>query len=137
MPYQQNKIEILSAHINLITMFDEIRYAYLKGHPLFSHLPESTLRDISAYAKVKMVCRGEIFGFGENSYSKIYFLIKGKIKVTESDELNNELIKEIIMDGDIFGDLPLEGSHSLYEYAEALTPNTILCYFNVADFKRI
>jgi CRP/FNR family transcriptional regulator len=83
------------------------------------------------------VYRGEIISYGEGGYSKIYFLVKGKIKITESDESGNELIKDILMDGDIFGDLTLEGHPSIDECAEALTVNTTVFFFNIADFKKV
>ena len=118
-------------------MSDEIKFAYLKNHPLFANLSEQKINDASACAKVKTVFRGETFNNGEGTYSKIFLLIKGRIKITESDEQDNELIKDILTAYDVFGDLSLEGRPNIDECAEALTPNTVVCSFNVVDFKRI
>jgi CRP/FNR family transcriptional regulator, cyclic AMP receptor protein len=46
-------------------------------------------------------------------------------------------VKDILTAPDIFGDLSLDGSPSPYEYAVALTPNTLVCSFPVVDFKKI
>jgi|SRR5437762_3384341 len=116
-------------------MCDEIKYAYLKSHPLFANISEQKIKDACTIAKVKTVYRSETFNYGEGNYSKIYLLIKGKIKITECAELDNELIKDILTAPDVFGDLSLDGRPLLDEFAEALTANTVVCVFNTADFK--
>lgn len=118
-------------------MCEEIKYVYLKSHAFFSHLAEDRIKSLCHSIKVKIVYRGETISYGEGAYGKIYFLVKGKIKITESDESGNELIKDILMDGDIFGDLTLEGHPSTDESAEALTVNTTVFFFNIADFKKV
>ncbi len=118
-------------------MSQEIKYVYLKSHPLFANLTEQKIQEACNLARVKTIYRGETIGYGERSYSIIYLLIKGKIKLTESNDLDNELIKDILTAPDVFGDLGLEGNYSLDECATALTANTIVCAFHVADFKKI
>jgi CRP/FNR family transcriptional regulator len=118
-------------------MCEEIKYAYLKSHPLFTHMSEQKIKDACSSVKVRTVYRGETFNYGDGDYSKIYLLIKGKIKITECDELDNELIKDILTAPDVFGDLSLEGHPSMDEFAEALTANTVVCVFNVSEFKRM
>src|SRR5258708_3900187 len=117
-------------------MSSEIKYAYLKSHPLFSNMQEQKMNEACDLAKLRTVYRGETFSFGEGTYSKIFLLIKGKIKITESNDLDNEMIKDILTSPDVFGDLSLENCYSQDEQAEALTSNTIICSFNVVDFKR-
>jgi len=118
-------------------MFIETKYIYLKSHPLFSELDEVKLMELSALAKVYTLYRGETASYGDGDYSKIYFVVKGKIKIAEANEMGEELIKDILTQGDLFGDISLHGDSSLDEYAQALTANTIICGFNVGDFRRI
>ncbi|MEO8770227.1 MAG: Crp/Fnr family transcriptional regulator [Ferruginibacter sp.] len=118
-------------------MYNELKYVYLKSHPLFSNLSERQLNEASELMKVKTVYRGETIDYGVGDYSKIYLLIKGKIKITLSDDMDNELIKDILTAPDIFGDLSLDGSPSCDEFAQALTANTVVCFFNVNDFKKL
>jgi cAMP-binding proteins - catabolite gene activator and regulatory subunit of cAMP-dependent protein kinases len=118
-------------------MSEEIKYAYLKIHPLFASMSEQKINDACSMVKVKTVYRGETFNYGDGDYSKIYLLINGKVKITECDEVDNELIKDILTAPDVFGDLSLDGHPSLDEFAEALTANTVVCVFNVPDFKRL
>ena len=118
-------------------MSDEIKYIYLKSHPLFVNVNDEKIKEVCSIVKVRSAAAGETFNYGESDYSKIYLLIKGKIKITGCDELDNELIKDILTAPDIFGDLGLDGHPSIDEFAEALTANTVVCVFNNPDFQRL
>lgn len=118
-------------------MSDEMKYFYLKNHPMLSSLSESKLKDAASLAKIRTVYRGEMISYGEPGYTRVHFLVKGKVKITDAGNADNDLIKDILTEPDIFGDLGLEGKLINDECAEALTANTIICSFTVADFKRI
>jgi CRP/FNR family transcriptional regulator len=47
------------------------------------------------------------------------------------------MVKDILTEPDIFGDLGLEGRLMNNECAEALTANTIICTFSTNDFRRL
>jgi CRP/FNR family transcriptional regulator len=100
-------------------------------------LPDQKLKEAAAMAKIRTVYRGEQISYGEGGYTRVHFLVKGKIKITDNSDADNDLIKDILTEPDIFGDLGLEGQLNKYESAEALTANTIICSFHVSDFKRI
>ena len=118
-------------------MSEEMKYFYLKNHPLLASLTEQKLIAASALAKIKTVYRGEVIGYGETGYTKIHFLVKGKVKITDTSGMENELVKDILTEPDIFGDLGLDGHLKTEECAEALTANTVVCSFYIGDFKRI
>jgi CRP/FNR family transcriptional regulator len=115
----------------------ETKYLYLKSHTLFKDMDEAMLSSFLPLVKVYTSYRGETLSYGSGEFSKIYFVIKGKIKIAESNELGEELIKDILTEGDYFGDISLYGNHPEDEYAEVLTANTILVCFRVCDFKKI
>ncbi len=115
----------------------ETKYIYLKSHPLFNEMDEVKLAEISTLVKVHTAYRGEAVDYGDGDFSKIYFVVKGKIKIAEANEMGEELIKDILTEGDFFGNLSLYGNASLDEYAEALTANTIVCGFKISDFRKI
>jgi CRP/FNR family transcriptional regulator, cyclic AMP receptor protein len=107
-------------------MTQDITYAYLRSHPLFTNAPEQMLKEASEKMKIKTVYRGES-----------YLLIKGKIKIAEFNSDSNELIKDLLTSPDIFGDLSLDGKPDSNEFAEALTANTVVCVINSVDLKRM
>ena len=114
-----------------------MKYIYLRNHPLMSSLTEQKLKDAAAIAKLRTVYRGEVISYGEAGYTKIHFLVKGKVKITDNSTAESELIKDILVEPDTFGDMSLEGQLNKYEAAEALTANTIIVSFHVSDFKRL
>jgi CRP/FNR family transcriptional regulator, cyclic AMP receptor protein len=118
-------------------MSEEMKYFYLKNHPMLSALTEQKLKEAAAVAKIRTAYRGEIISYGEGGYTRIHFLVKGKVKITDLASSETELIKDILTEPDIFGDLGLDGQLVNDECAEALTANTIICSFHISDFKRI
>jgi len=115
----------------------ETKYIYLKSNSLFKELDEIKLMELSTVVKVHNVYRGESITYGDGEYTKIYFVVKGKVKIAESNDMGDELIKDILTEGDFFGDLSLDGNLSFDEYAEGLTSNIIVCSFKVSDFRKV
>ncbi|HRH60927.1 MAG TPA: Crp/Fnr family transcriptional regulator, partial [Chitinophagaceae bacterium] len=115
----------------------ETKYIYLKSNSLFNALEETKLLELCTVMKVHTVYRTESVDYGDGNFSKIYFVVKGKIKIAEANDMGDELIKDILTEGEFFGDLSLHGNPPADEYAEALTANTIICSFNVHDFRKI
>jgi CRP/FNR family transcriptional regulator len=118
-------------------MTEDMKYIYLRNHPMMSSLSEQKLKDAAALAKMRTAYRGEVIGYGEAGYTKVHFLVKGKVKITDNSASESELIKDILVEPDIFGDLSLDGQLNKFEAAEALTANTIIVSFHISDFKRI
>ena len=83
-------------------MSEEMKYFYLKNHPMLASLSEQKLAAVAAMAKMKTVYRGELIGYGEAGYTKIHFLVKGKVKITDTSGMENELVKDILTEPDIF-----------------------------------
>lgn len=118
-------------------MTEDMKYIYLRNHPMMASLSEQKLKDAAALAKMRTAYRGELISYGEGGYTRVHFLVKGKVKITDNSASENELIKDILVEPDIFGDLSLDGQLNKYEAAEALTANTIIVSFHISDFKRI
>jgi len=118
-------------------MYEEVKYIYLKSHPLFANAGEQLTKDAAGLMKVRTIIKGENINYGEGAFSKIYLLIQGKIKLSDFSEADDELIKDILTAPDIFGDLSLANTRSADEFAEALTSNTVICSFNAADFRKL
>src|SRR4051812_28105238 len=117
-------------------MNEELKYIYLKNQPLFYNLEEKELKSMAAITWVKTLDRGETLNYGEGDFSKIFFIVKGKIKITELTDFDDELVKDILTEGDFFGDLSLEGV-ATDEVAEALTSNATVCYFEIGEFRKV
>lgn len=118
-------------------MYTEIKYMYLRQHSLTAGLNESQVMEFCDKGKLRNVKKGESIYLAEGYDDRIYLLLKGKVKVSEVDDRGSELIKEILTEPDVFGDVSLNGTISEDEFAEAITENTVVLSFKSADFKSI
>jgi CRP/FNR family transcriptional regulator, cyclic AMP receptor protein len=118
-------------------MTEDMKHYHLKNSSLFEKVPENVFRELCQMLKVKTVYRGETIGFDDGGSSRIYFVLKGKVKITEGDDYGNEFVKEFLTEGELFGDLGLDGRWSDDDLAEALTANTIIAFCKASDFKQI
>lgn len=113
----------------------EIIYCYLKQHPVTAGLADDRLLKIALSVKIQSFKKGSSIYLSENFDNRIYLLLKGRVRITESDEHGEEMIKEILSDGEIFGDVSLEDGIAADEFAETITDNTIVCSFLSSDFQ--
>jgi len=117
-------------------MNDSMKALYLKELLLFKNLQEKEIVRIASMVKIKQLASGEIVNYGNGASSRIYVVLAGKVKLAEMD-IENEIVKDVLSEGELFGDLQLEGCPKDFEYGQALTENTIVCYLSVADFSMI
>jgi CRP/FNR family transcriptional regulator len=75
--------------------------------------------------------------FDAQYLNKLYFLKEGFVKIGIIDDNGDELIKEILQPGDVFGQFMLERNNMQGEFAQAHSCETILCAFTVADFEKL
>lgn len=118
-------------------MHSDIKYWHLRNHKLFSILSNSQIEELCVLVHYKKALKGEIIYFSEDLVRRIYFLKKGAIKIAEMDESGNEVIREILKPGDLFGELALDSSGESGEYAQAMTKEVYICSFLLDDFERL
>ena len=75
--------------------------------------------------------------FDAQFLNKLYFVKEGFVKIGNVDEEGNELIKEILQPGDVFGQFMLERNNMNGEFAQAHKCETVLCAFTLQDFEKL
>jgi len=116
-------------------MNTEVKFHYLRYHQLTSGLTEEQIIELCQLMKVEIKRKSEVLFLDGGDECRIYLSLKGKLKVTDDDGSGNELIKEIISEGDLFGDVSLDGNVSNDEYAITLTDTTVIASFTSKEFK--
>lgn len=117
-------------------MMDQMKSVYLRSLSLFRTIEERELDRIASVIKIRKYNTGDSIIYGSGSYSRIYFVVAGKIKVMEHS-VEEELVKDVLTEGEMFGDLELEGNPNTFECGQALTDNTIVCYLSTSEFTMI
>ena len=78
------------------------------------------MSDLCIISKYKVAEKSEMIYFSEERTNRIYLLKKGMIKIAELNKKGDEVIKDIIQQGDLFGKLSLTNSNGNKETAIAL-----------------
>jgi CRP-like cAMP-binding protein len=118
-------------------MSQETQYWYLRNHKLFSVLSNAQIDDLCIMTRYKRAEKGEIIYFADEPEKRIFILKKGAIKICENDGKGNEVVKELLMQGDLFGEISLDQGKGGSEYAQALSKDVIICSFRLADFEYV
>ncbi len=103
---------------------------YLKTFKMANNLSETQLQDLCNNMSLKEARRGQIV-YAKGGEKKVFMLVSGKIKLSEIKMGGNEMIKEIILPGDLFGDVMLHYEGTAYEYAEIISETAI--YFAIGQ----
>lgn len=111
------------------------KFWYLRHHKLFSTLSNAQIDDLCIITRHKQAKKGETIYFGDDLQQRVFFLKKGIIKIVEYNEKGDEVIKDIIQKGDLFGSLAFESDEK--ESAVTISPEAVVCSFKISDFESI
>jgi CRP/FNR family transcriptional regulator len=112
------------------------KYWFLRNHKLFSTLNSAETKTICLISNFKTAKKGEIIYFSHDDLQRVYSLKKGIIKIIGTDENGNEIIKDILQAGDLFGQLTFDNS-DYDEYAMAVSDRVTVCSFSIEDFEKV
>jgi CRP/FNR family transcriptional regulator, cyclic AMP receptor protein len=112
------------------------KYWFLRNHKLFSTLNSIETKMICLISNFKTAKKGEIIYFSHDDLQRVYSLKKGIIKIIGTDENGNEIIKDILQAGDLFGQLTFDNS-DYDEYAIAVSDRVMVCSFSIEDFEKV
>jgi CRP/FNR family transcriptional regulator, cyclic AMP receptor protein len=117
-------------------MNNETKYWYLHDHQIFNALSSEDLREICFIGNFKTAKKGEIIYFSHDETARIYTVKKGTIKIVEIDEKGNEVVKDILQAGDLFGQLSYDDTPT-DDYAIVVSETVACCSFKIEEFERL
>ncbi len=109
----------------------------LRGFDIFEHITDEEYEELDLVHNFLEAASGEYIYFPHQNRNRLYFTKEGFIKLGYIDEQGNEVIKEIIQKGEVFGQLTLEKNNEEDEFAQAYKSNVSLCAFTMEDFLRL
>ncbi len=110
------------------------KYWSLRNHQFFSTLSDEKILDLCIISKYRIANKGDVVYFSEDRANRIYLLKKGMIKIVEQNEKGNEVMINLIQQGDLFGELSLNTKVGNKETAIAMTEEVSVCSFGKSDF---
>lgn len=93
---------------------------YLKAFNLTKDLSEFHVTELCNNLTQKVAKKNDII-YSSGGENKIYILVSGRLKISEYTPAGDEMIKELILPGDLFGDVILGYNGTANEYAEVIS----------------
>src|SRR6186713_1758455 len=109
----------------------------LRNYDLWCHLDDSEYEELNVLHQFIEAKKGDYIYFDSHHLNKLYFVKNGYIKIGFIDENGSEIIKEIVKEGEIFGQFSLERNNLNGEFARAYKTNVSLCAFSIEDFEKL
>jgi CRP-like cAMP-binding protein len=111
-------------------MEDSKKLWYFDGFNLLDALSMEEKMQISKMVTDKEVGKKEILYFSEDTADKVFFLKKGKVKISKYSEDGKELIVSILGPGEVFGETGVIDTNLHNEVAEVME-DAIVCTMKV------
>ncbi|MBL4577904.1 MAG: Crp/Fnr family transcriptional regulator [Flavobacteriales bacterium] len=116
-------------------MATETKLWHLENFNLFNGMPTSEIEKVAKMASMKMPGKDQHIYFPEDPSTTIYFLKKGKVKISSISESGRENIKSILNPGELFGELALSDEGVRTDSAIAMDDNVMICAISLEDMK--
>lgn len=109
----------------------------LRNYDLWCEMSDEEYEALNVSHHFIVAKKGDYIYFDSHHLNKLYFVKDGYIKIGYIDENGDEIIKEIIKEGEIFGQFSLERNNLNGEFARAYKGNVSLCAFTIEDFEKL
>jgi CRP-like cAMP-binding protein len=103
---------------------------YFNDFNILAVLSDEEKMQISKMVIDKETSKKEIVHFSDDSADKIYFLKKGKVKISKYSEKDKEMILSILGPGEIFGETGVMGEKAYGSVAEVIE-DAIICSLSI------
>ncbi|MFT3934674.1 MAG: Crp/Fnr family transcriptional regulator [Chitinophagaceae bacterium] len=109
----------------------------IRNYDLWRHISDEEYDELNLVHNFVEAKKGDYIYFEAFNHNKLYFIKEGYIRIGYIDDDGNEIIKEIIRKGELFGQFTLEKNNLNGEFARAYKANVSLCAFNIDDFEKL
>jgi len=113
------------------------KFLLIRNYDLWSYISDDECEELNLVHHFIETKKGEYIYFDSHNHNKLYFLKGGTIKIGFIDNEGKEVIREIIREGEVFGQFSLERNNLNGEFAQAYKADVSLCAFNIDDFEHL
>lgn len=118
-------------------MLSDDKLLLIRRYDLWRHISDEEYQALNVVHNFIEAKKGEYIYFEAFHHNKLYFIKEGHVRIGYIDEQGNEVIKEIIEKGEIFGQLTLERNNLQGEFAQAYKQDVSLCAFTIEAFEQL
>ncbi len=113
------------------------KFLLIRNYNLFSHISDEEYEELNLVHHFIEAKKDEYVYFDSQYLNKLYLLKGGVIKIGYVDDNGRETVKEILREGEVFGQFSLEKNNLNGEFAKAYKSDVSLCAFNIEDFEKL
>ena len=110
------------------------KFWYLENFNLFKELNQESLGVLSGLTSMQEIAKNQPIYFPQEPSSSLFFLKKGRVKLTRISGDGKEMILGLVNMGEVFGEMSYLGEGERNEFATALD-DCLVCAINKDEFK--
>ncbi len=115
-------------------MAEMTKFWYLENFNFFKELNQESLGVLSRITSMQEIAKNQPIYFPREPSSSLFFLKKGRVKLTRISGDGKEMILALVNMGEVFGEMAYLGEGERNEFATALD-DCIVCAINKDEFK--
>ena len=115
-------------------MADKTKIWYLENFNLLKGLEEDEMERLSKITTMQDLTKNQPVYFAKEPSSSIFFLKKGRVKLTRTSKDGKEMILGIINPGEVFGEMSFLDENERTDFATSID-SALLCAINKQEFK--
>jgi CRP/FNR family transcriptional regulator len=115
----------------------EDKLLLIRNYNLWSHLSDEEYEELNLVHRFMEAKKGEYIYFDPEHLNKLFFIKEGYIRLGFRNDKGEEVVREIIREGEIFGQFTLQRQDMPGEFAQVHKADVSLCAFNISDFEKI
>jgi len=115
----------------------EDKMLLIRNYDLWAHLTDEEYEELGLVHNFIEAQKGDFIYFDTHLLNKLFFIKEGFIRIGYINEKGEEVVKEIIHKGEVFGQFTLLKNNLNGEFAQAYKSGVSLCAFNISDFEKI
>jgi len=116
-------------------MAEKSKLWYLENFNLFKGLNSEKLDRLSKISKMKDFEKNQPVYFAQEPSSSIFFLKKGRVKLTRTSNDGKEMILGLVNPGEVFGEMSFLDEEERTDFSIAMEP-ALICAINKDEFKK-
>ena len=115
-------------------MADKSKLWYLENFNLFKSLSKSSLETLSKITSMQDFPKSQPIYFAKEQSNSIFFLKKGRVKLTRTSSDGKEMIIALVNPGEVFGEMSIVDETERTDFAIAMD-ECLICAISKDDFK--
>ncbi len=114
-------------------MAEQSKLWYLENFNLFEGLSKEELKKLNEITSMQEIPKSQPIYFAKEPSKSIYFLKRGRVKLTRTSPEGKEMILALVNPGEIFGELSILDGGDRTDYAIAMD-NCLICAISRQEF---